>query len=336
MPTSIAPTFSNKDSSHRKAIYFPDEWKDLCAEIVTAYRSLPENLRRGKPLGLTELRNIIMTSEDRIVDGDIIRSKILIRQDLQNWLYKGTKISDMKFWHIDKFIRTIQLKNEYYLILSRIISFREKSIKSVLSQLYHTHSKNYNQMAIMINDKISNKIFSSNLIYDEWGNADLSIPCVVGKDFNQISLYVKKSQNNIFSSILIYSYGEIENLDLSKSSKFISYFFSFFIPVFEIDGETYCLLIAFNKDQFGNLENDIIFPSSYISFGFNKSSLLVHHVQSVDDPMGVLTDIFWKHRSKSVFAKEGNGPRETELIWNINIEKRKDLLENLTNDYLIW
>ena len=139
---------------------FPIEWKNVCLEMLLAFKESRRRKLGYKRLGWEHIRDLIMQDQDTYKAGELFeRDARLRRQDLEA-LENGSEPTDVKFIFIDAFIRTLEMDEEAEDVRKSIILRQDQYHSSIYSDLYQSRS---------LDKSISDKIMSAcpNFLFSE-------------------------------------------------------------------------------------------------------------------------------------------------------------------------
>ncbi|MEI9849873.1 MAG: hypothetical protein WDN24_02225 [Sphingomonas sp.] len=324
-----------EDGKRRREIGFSAKWKRLCSLVLNRYRNDP-NIGDDKEMSFTELRDRIMEPYDSWEKWKgkrrIVRTPLLTRNDLQNWILYDKGIGDEKFVYVDCFIRKIQTTYWYTKVTNSIIWHLEDNHKFYLSELYqNTDNKEIWRISSGF-ELFENKFFLSQSIDTE--SIDQSPPF-----FSRIGLFMKDRYRASFSVIVVRYRSPTQPSLIHPRDADCDIQFGYIIPIGAIDTrQLFAQVILCGDKRVTNLQS--YSSSGLVTLDLSRGRIYIAHAPLLEDPHSRLSEINWKDRGKkSWFANiRENGYYDdlTELFCYSSVDSIEEYMRNLNNRYLLW
>jgi len=207
MPSPVLPPVFSMDS-------FPRHWQGVCRAALTRYCEHPDKIAANRPMGMTRLRNEIMTDFDGWDAGIRVPDRSLMREDLEHWMSGKTYLSTTKFQYIDRWIRLNRRKYPLSEVLYGLVEYKEAQNRKTFSELYcRDYEDGVDDVDGVLSALSRGVVFSEILKAPEAASADPLSRVVTLSDFRQIILHFKDYSEKSISVSAVYIDTPISDLN---------------------------------------------------------------------------------------------------------------------------
>lgn len=315
---------------------FSQRWQDACRELVRLYCRLPSKLQaNGEPMGMTAFRHEVMADFD-VWDGKRrLEDRALGRQELEPWLRGETYLTAPKFQYIDRWMRLNHRRNVSLGIYEPVVAEKERSHQRLLHELYGINGDDFDDYQDDI-DKILGRTFLSPII-DVPHASDAARYSRYSKlaDYRQFCIHIRSVNGRSALVTAIYFDQPFSQLkpDISDKEWAVCFGHVNFSEVI-IEGSVYRGVMHLFRGEFPGHDHG----------GTSVSSLWLQ--KEWDDPGDTLrTDWYPQVGSQRITnGEEMEGPRKADgKRHEFTLEQAggqypalTELVQNLTNKYLLW
>jgi hypothetical protein len=299
---------------------YSDDWKRICREILHIYMNKSPEIRRGKPLSVPDLLEIIMRPYKSRNFNEIIN-----RHNLYDYLKGRGRIPDDAFAFVDDFIRFIQHSDpDYQEFIKEVIKRKDSEIRMAFRELYFPRNIEINEWASNNFNIIENSIYICELRKWNKYNDTKNISEILLK--GQVALQISQIEQGLGRAKAIYCTEGFENLEDVNSLRQAKYQKWYGYALFTVVDKGLGGLVNLFRPEVKGINSYDYHTSSQFMFWLKT--------QQGDAPAGILT--FHNHHLVNPHDAIDGIIKKTMNPIEVNHDKISEIFDSLTDGYLLW